>query len=43
LMIEVHQQPEKALSDGPQSLRPEAFGQLISRLRKVAEAVGRTL
>jgi len=43
LMIEVHQQPEKALSDGPQSLRPEAFGQMISRLRKVAEAVGRTL
>jgi 3-deoxy-7-phosphoheptulonate synthase len=43
LMIEVHQQPEKALSDGPQSLRPEAFAQMISRLRKVAEAVGRTL
>jgi 3-deoxy-7-phosphoheptulonate synthase len=43
LMIEVHQQPEKALSDGPQSLRPEAFGQLIVRLRKIAEAVGRTL
>jgi len=43
LMIEVHQQPEKALSDGPQSLRPEAFGQMICRLRKVAEAVGRTL
>jgi 3-deoxy-7-phosphoheptulonate synthase len=43
LMVEVHQQPEMALSDGPQSLRPEAFGQMISRLRKVAEAVGRTL
>jgi 3-deoxy-7-phosphoheptulonate synthase len=43
LTIEVHQQPEKALSDGPQSLRPEAFGQMIVRLRKVAEAVGRTL
>jgi 3-deoxy-7-phosphoheptulonate synthase len=43
LMIEVHQQPEKALSDGPQSLRPDAFAQMIGRLRKVAEAVGRTL
>ncbi len=43
LMIEVHQQPEKALSDGPQSLRPEEFGKVIDRLRKVAEAVGRTL
>ena len=43
LMVEVHQQPEKALSDGPQSLRPDAFSGMISRLRKVAEAVGRTL
>lgn len=43
LMIEVHHQPEKALSDGPQSLRPEAFTQMIVRLRKVAEAVGRSL
>jgi 3-deoxy-7-phosphoheptulonate synthase len=43
LMIEVHNHPEKALSDGPQSLRPEAFGEVIARLRKVAEAVGRTL
>jgi len=43
LMIEVHNQPEKALSDGPQSLRPEAFGKVIERLRRVAEAVGKTL
>lgn len=43
LMIEVHNCPEKALSDGPQSLRPETFGEVIDRLRKVAEAVGRTL
>lgn len=43
LMIEVHNQPDKALSDGPQSLRPEAFGKVIERLRRVAEAVGRTL
>ncbi|MBI5906261.1 MAG: 3-deoxy-7-phosphoheptulonate synthase [Deltaproteobacteria bacterium] len=43
LMIEVHHQPEKALSDGPQSLKPDAFAQVIDRLRKVAEAVGRSL
>ncbi len=43
LMIEVHNHPEKALSDGPQSLRPETFGKVIGRLRRVAEAVGRTL
>ena len=43
LMIEVHHQPEKALSDGPQSLKPDAFAQVVARLRKVAGAVGRTL
>ena len=43
LMIEVHPQPERALSDGPQSLRPDAFAAMVGRLRKVAEAVGRTL
>lgn len=43
LMIEVHHQPSMALSDGPQSLKPDAFDQVIGRLRKVAEAVGRTL
>jgi 3-deoxy-7-phosphoheptulonate synthase len=43
LMIEVHNQPEKALSDGPQSLRPDAFAALMGRLGKVAEAVGRRM
>ena len=43
LMIEVHHQPERALSDGPQSLKPDAFAAMIVRLRRVAEAVGRTL
>ena len=43
LMIEVHPQPERALSDGPQSLRPDAFAEMVVRLRRVAEAVGRTL
>jgi 3-deoxy-7-phosphoheptulonate synthase len=43
LLIEVHPHPEKALSDGPQSLRPERFAELVSRARVVAQAVGRTL
>jgi len=43
LMIEVHPQPERALSDGPQSLKPDAFAAMVVRLRRVAEAVGRTL
>src|SRR5512139_2014431 len=43
LMIEVHHQPERALSDGPQSLKPDAFVAMIVRLRRVAEALGRTL
>src|SRR5512145_1977117 len=43
LMIEVHDQPEKALSDGPQSLKPDAFRDIVSRLTKVASAVGRRI
>ena len=43
LMIEVHDRPEKALSDGPQSLKPDAFREVVSRLTKVASAVGRRL
>lgn len=43
LMVEVHHQPETALSDGPQSLRPEAFQGMVSRLAKIAGAVGKTL
>ena len=43
LMVEVHHQPSMALSDGPQSLKPDAFTRMVGRLRKVAEAVGRTL
>ena len=41
LMIEVHCQPEEALSDGPQSLKPENFRQLMLEIKAVAEAVGR--
>jgi 3-deoxy-7-phosphoheptulonate synthase len=43
LIIEVHPDPETALSDGAQSLRPERFARLMVELRAVAEAVGRTL
>ncbi len=43
LMIEVHNNPEKALSDGAQSLPPDMFRDLIDTARKVANAVGRKL
>lgn len=43
LIIEVHNAPEKALSDGGQSLKPEKFFELIQQIRMIAEAVGRTM
>jgi 3-deoxy-7-phosphoheptulonate synthase len=43
LIIEVHPRPAEALSDGPQSLKPERFTDLMRRLRRVAEAVDREL
>jgi 3-deoxy-7-phosphoheptulonate synthase len=43
LLIEVHPNPEVALSDGAQSLKPERFAKLVVELRAVAEAVGRTI
>jgi len=43
LIIEVHPRPEEALSDGAQSLKPDRFAALMADLRRVAEAVGRTL
>jgi 3-deoxy-7-phosphoheptulonate synthase len=41
LMIEVHHQPDRAWSDGEQALRPEAFADLVTRIRHVAAAIGR--
>jgi 3-deoxy-7-phosphoheptulonate synthase len=41
LMIEVHSNPEEALSDGEQSLTPDLFAQLMKELRPIAEVVGR--
>jgi 3-deoxy-7-phosphoheptulonate synthase len=43
IMVEVHPKPEEALSDGPQALLPVKFSRLMGDLRRVAEAVGRTL
>ena len=43
LIIEVHPRPAEALSDGPQSLKPVKFAQLMQELRPVALAVGRDL
>jgi 3-deoxy-7-phosphoheptulonate synthase len=41
LLIEVHSNPEVALSDGPQSLKPKKFAAMMEDLKKVAAAVGR--
>ncbi len=43
LLIEVHNNPEKALSDGAQSLYPEQFDTLMGELRIIAPVLGRTL
>ena len=43
LIIEVHTNPEEALSDGEQSLRPDDFKKLMKELKPIAAAVGRTI
>ncbi len=43
LLIEVHDNPEKALSDGPQSLYPDQFDRLMGELRIIAPVLGRTV
>lgn len=40
VMLEVHHQPDKALSDGAQSLDPDSFVELISDLKRLADALG---
>jgi 3-deoxy-7-phosphoheptulonate synthase len=42
VLIEVHPDPDRALSDGPQSLRPTQFEELMGQLRLIAQAVGRS-
>jgi 3-deoxy-7-phosphoheptulonate synthase len=43
LIVEVHPDPDRALSDGAQSLRPEQFAELMDQLRIIAPAVNRTV
>ncbi|MHC5063628.1 MAG: 3-deoxy-7-phosphoheptulonate synthase [Planctomycetota bacterium] len=43
LLVEVHQQPEKALSDGPQALRPEDFSELVEQIRELLPMLGKAL
>ena len=43
LILEVHHDPDRALSDGPQSITPTAFGELVGELREMAPVLGRGL
>jgi 3-deoxy-7-phosphoheptulonate synthase len=43
LLIEVHPNPDKAVSDGAQTLFPEQFTKLMNELRMIAPAVERTI
>ena len=43
LIVEVHENPEEALSDGSQSLLPEKFSLLMQELKKVASAIARDI
>jgi len=43
LLIEVHNDPDHALSDGAQSLFPEQFREIMTQCRKIAEVVGRSI
>jgi 3-deoxy-7-phosphoheptulonate synthase len=43
IMVEVHHQPEKALSDGPQSIYPSQFATMMNELEQIAPVVGRHL
>ncbi|MGO9775919.1 MAG: 3-deoxy-7-phosphoheptulonate synthase [Terracidiphilus sp.] len=43
IMVEVHNHPEKALSDGPQSIYPDQFARMMDELEQIAPVVGRKL
>jgi 3-deoxy-7-phosphoheptulonate synthase len=43
LIVEVHHEPDKALSDGVQSLYPDQFDELMAQVRQIAPVVGRTV
>ena len=43
LIVEVHPDPDRAMSDGGQSLYPDQFGRLVREARTIAEAIGRSI
>jgi 3-deoxy-7-phosphoheptulonate synthase len=43
LLVEVHPEPDDALSDGDQSLKPERFDAMMREVRAIAQAIGRTV
>jgi 3-deoxy-7-phosphoheptulonate synthase len=43
LIVEVHNDPDKAMSDGMQSLYPEQFDELMTQVRQIASVLGRTV
>ena len=43
ILVEVHDHPEKALSDGPQSIYPDQFARMMDELEQIAPVVGRNL
>ena len=43
MLVEVHHQPEKALSDGPQSIYPDQFAQMMDEIEQIAPVVHRKL
>lgn len=43
LMVEVHHDPEQALSDGPQALLPNQFAEMMKQIKAIAEVIGRKI
>ena len=43
ILVEMHPNPDRALSDGAQSLYPNQLNDLIAELRLIAEAIGRSI
>lgn len=43
IMVEVHHDPENALSDGPQALLPDQFSDLMNQIKAIAEVIGRKI
>lgn len=42
LLVEVHHDPDRAVSDGAQTLRPEQFQEMMTQVRAIAQAIGRS-